>query len=106
LPARERREELSADQVTAQDKEEIDADPAEAIVPAGRFESEKRGVIDGDDKDSERAEKIETRLALAMRETRIDFGGRRTEVRGRIADKKNPLPNYRERVRQRVRVIS
>jgi len=85
---------------------------------AGRFESKKRGVIDGDDKDSQRAEKIETRLTLAMRETRINFGRKRPEVGSQRAevrcrksgvgsrDKKNPLPNYRERVRQRVRVIS
>ena len=102
---------MSADQVTAQDKEEVDADPAEAIEVAGRFESEKRGVIDRDDKNGERAKKIEARLALAMRETRIDFGGRRTEDGGQrsevgLRDKKNPLPNYRERVRQRVRGVS
>jgi hypothetical protein len=52
LPARERRKELPADQVTAQDKEKIDADPAEAIEAARRCETKKRGVIDRDDKES------------------------------------------------------
>ena len=71
--ARERGQKLAADQVTAQNEEEIDADPAEAIEAAGRFESEERGVIDGDDDDGQRAEKIEARLALTMCETRVDF---------------------------------
>jgi len=53
---------------------------------AGRFESKKRGVIDGDDKDSQRAEKIETRLTFAMRKTRIDFGRKRSEVRCQRSD--------------------
>ena len=72
--ARERGQKLAADQVTAENEEEIDADPAEAIDAAGRFESEERGVIDGDDDDGQRAEKIEARLALTMCETRVDFG--------------------------------
>ena len=71
--ARERGQKLAADQVTAQNEEEIDADPAEAIEATGRFESEERGVIDGDDDDGQRAEKIEARLALTMGETRVDF---------------------------------
>jgi len=74
LTTRERREQLSTNEVTAQNEEEIDADPAEAIEAAGRFESEERGVIDGDDDDGQRAEKIEARLALTMCETRVDFG--------------------------------
>ena len=71
---RERGQKLAADQVTAQNEEEIDADPAEAIDATGRFESEERGVIDGDGDDGQRAEKIEARLALTMCETRVDFG--------------------------------
>jgi len=76
--ARERSQKVAADQVTAQNEEEIDADPAEAIDAAGRFESKKRGVIDRDDDDGDRTKKIETRLALTIRETRIDgyFGSR------------------------------
>jgi hypothetical protein len=74
LAARDRRQQLSTDQVTAQDKEKVDADPAEAIEPAGRGESEDGGVIDGDDDDRNSAEKIEARLAFALRKPRIDFG--------------------------------
>jgi hypothetical protein len=72
VAARERREELAADQITAEDEEEINADPAETIEPAGRFETEKRRVINRDNDDCQRAKKIETRLALPSREARID----------------------------------
>ena len=72
MTARERREELAADQITAEDEEEIDADPAETIEAAGRFETEKRGVINRDDDDCQGAKKIEPRLALTSREPRID----------------------------------
>ena len=72
VAARERREELAADQITAEDKEEVDADPTETIEPARRFETEKRGVINRDNDDRQRAKKIETRLALTSREARID----------------------------------
>jgi hypothetical protein len=68
---------LAADQVTAENKEEIDADPPEAIEAARRLEAEERGVIDGNRDDGERAKKIETRLALSTRETRIDCYCRR-----------------------------
>lgn len=68
---------MSADQVTAQDEEEIDADPAEAIEAARRFEPEERGVINRDGDDGERAEKIEPRLALARGEARVNFSGQR-----------------------------
>ena len=64
--ARERGKELAADQVAAENKEKIDTDPAKAIDPAGQFESEQRSVINDDHDDGERAEKIETRLALAI----------------------------------------
>src|SRR5207237_1743389 len=72
LIARERREQLATYQVSAEDKEKIDTDPAEAIDPAGQFESEKRGVVNDDDDDGERAEKIETRLALTILKARVD----------------------------------
>jgi hypothetical protein len=64
---------LSADQVTAEDEEKIDTDPAEAINAAGQFESEKRRVINDDDDDGERTEKIETRLTFAMLKARVDY---------------------------------
>jgi hypothetical protein len=64
---------LSADQVTAEDEEKIDSNPAEAINAAGQFESEKRRVINDDDDDGERTEKIETRLTFAMLKARVDY---------------------------------
>jgi hypothetical protein len=67
-----RREELAADQVTAENEEEIDADPAETIEAARRFETEKRGVINRNNDDCQGAKKIETGLALTSGEARID----------------------------------
>jgi len=64
---------LSADQVTAEDEKKIDTDPAEAINAAGQFESEKRRVINDDDDDGQRTEKIETRLTFAMLKARVDY---------------------------------
>jgi len=72
LFARERGEQLSADQVTAEDEKKIDADPAEAINTAGQFESEKRRVINDNNNDGERTEKIEPRLTFAMLKARVD----------------------------------
>jgi hypothetical protein len=63
---------LAADQITAEDEEEINTDPAETIEAAGRFETEKRGVINRDNDDCQGAKKIEPRLALTSREARID----------------------------------
>ena len=64
---------MAADQVAAEDKEKIDTDPAEAIEPAGKFESKKCGVVNDDHDNRERAEKIETRLAFAILKARIDY---------------------------------
>ena len=64
---------MAADQISAQDEEKIDTDPAEAIDPRRQFESEKRGVINDNNNDGERAEKIETGLAFAILKARIDF---------------------------------
>ena len=86
LAAHERRQQLSANQVTAQDEEKIDADPAKTVDAAGRFKTEEGGVINGDDDDGKGAEKIKPRLAFTVRETRIDFGRRRSEVGGQRAD--------------------
>jgi hypothetical protein len=63
---------LPADQVTAEDEEKIDSDPAEAINAAGQFESEKRRVINNDNNDGERTEKIETRLTFAILKARVN----------------------------------
>ena len=68
----ERSEQLPADQVTAEDEEKIDTDPAEAINAAGQFESEKRRVINDDNNDGEGTEKIETRLTFAILKARVD----------------------------------
>ena len=68
----ERGEQLPADQVTAEDEEKIDTDPAEAINAAGQFESEKRRVINDDNNDGERTEKIQTRLTFATLKARVD----------------------------------
>ena len=63
---------MSADQVAAQDEEQIDADPAEAVQATGQFETKKRCVVKDNDDDGERAEKIEARLALAITKARVD----------------------------------
>jgi hypothetical protein len=63
---------LAADQITTKDKEKIDTDPAEAVHSAGQFESEQCGVVNNDDDDGKRAEKIEPGLAFAILKARID----------------------------------
>jgi hypothetical protein len=64
---------LAADQVTTQDKEKIDTDPAEAIHSAGQFESKQCGVVNDDHDDGKRAKKIQAGLAFAISKARIDF---------------------------------
>ncbi len=64
---------MPADQVTTQDEEKIDADPPEAIDTAGQFESKKRGMVNDDHHNGERAEKIEAGLSFATLKARIDF---------------------------------
>jgi hypothetical protein len=64
---------LATDQITTKDKEKIDTDPAEAVHSAGQFESEQCGVINDDDDDGERTQKIEAGLAFAISKARIDF---------------------------------
>ena len=63
---------MPADQITAENEEQIDADPAEAVHAAGQFETEKPGVIKENGDNGERAEKIEARLALAIAKARVD----------------------------------
>jgi hypothetical protein len=72
LPARDRREQLSADQVAAENEEKVDADPAETVGDAGQRKAHDARVIDDNDDDRESAEKIETRLSLAISKARVD----------------------------------
>lgn len=72
MPARELRKQLPADQVTAQDEEKIDPDPTETMGFARQRKSHDAGVINNDDDNGQRPEKIETGLAFTIGETRID----------------------------------
>ena len=63
---------MAADQVTAEDEEKIDSDPSETINATGQFESEKCRVINDDNNDGERTEKIKTRLTFATLKARVD----------------------------------
>ena len=72
MMSRELREQLPADQIAAEDEEEIDADPAETMDVAGKRETHDTGVVNDDNDDGEGAEKIETGLARAIREARIN----------------------------------
>jgi len=72
LIARQRREQLTTDQVTAEHEEKIDTDPAESMPVIRQCEAENATVVNDHHDDGERAEKIETRLAFAINETRID----------------------------------
>jgi hypothetical protein len=72
MAAGEGSEQLPANQVSAKHEKQVDTDPAEAIDSAGKFESEKSGVINDDHNDGEYAEQIETRLALAVLKARVN----------------------------------
>jgi hypothetical protein len=74
LPTLERRKQLSADEITAEDEEKIDTDPAEAMPMIRKREAENAGVIDNNDDDGQRTEEIETGLAFAISKARIDYG--------------------------------
>jgi hypothetical protein len=63
---------LAADQITAEDEEKIDTDPAETIDATGQLESEKRSVINHNDDNGERAEQIEPWLTLAVAKSRVN----------------------------------
>jgi hypothetical protein len=71
--ARERREQLAANQISAEDEEKIDTDPAPAMHPAGERKAHDPGVVNDDDDDGESTKKIETRLTFAITEARIDM---------------------------------
>src|SRR5205814_5230046 len=60
LTSRQRRQQLPADQVTAQDKEQIDSDPAPAVDSSRRPEPQEAGVINNDHDDGESPQEIET----------------------------------------------
>src|SRR5207302_4267153 len=62
--ARERRDQLPANQVAAENEEQIDPDPAESIYAAGQFETEKRGVVNDHHDNGKSTEKVETRLTF------------------------------------------
>jgi hypothetical protein len=64
---------LTANQIAAEDEKKIDSNPTESIHPTGQFEPEKRGVVNDNHNDGERAEKIETRLAFAIGKARVNF---------------------------------
>ena len=64
---------MSADQITAEDKEEIDTNPAPTMHASGHGETHDAGVINDDNDDRECAKKIEPRLALAIGKSRINF---------------------------------
>ena len=74
LPTLKRREQLSADEITAEHEKKIDPDPAEAMATIRKREAENACVVDNDYDDGERTEKIETGLALAISKARIDCG--------------------------------
>src|SRR5262249_43633495 len=74
LIAQERCEQLTANQVAAENKEKIDPNPAESIHPTGHFEPKKRGMVNDHYDDGECPEKIETRLASATGKARVNSG--------------------------------
>ena len=83
---------MAAYQVSAEDEEKFDSDPAEAIDAAGQLESEQRGVVNDDHDDGEPAEKIETRLAFAILKARIYH---------RVTHKNVTLTSFLSRTRER-----
>jgi hypothetical protein len=72
VSAREWREQLAADEVSAKDKEKIDTDPAKAVHTAGQRKAHNTGVVDDYHDNGERAEEIEAGLAFAIGEARVD----------------------------------
>jgi hypothetical protein len=72
MTTRKRGEQLPADQVTAENKEKIDTDPAEAVHSSRQFESEQPCVIKDDYNDRKCAKKVEARLAFAISKAGIN----------------------------------
>ncbi len=69
-------EQLSADQVTAQNKKQIDANQPKRCQSLGRANPENPGVVNDYHDNGQSTEQIETRLPLPIREARIDGQGR------------------------------
>jgi hypothetical protein len=63
---------LTTDQVAAEYEEKIDTDPAEPMQAVRKREPENAGVVNDNQDDREGAEKIETRLTLAIGKARVD----------------------------------
>jgi hypothetical protein len=72
LATREWREQLSTDQITAENEEKINSDPAKAMHPARQRKTHDPGVINDDHNNRERAKKIEPWLAFTIGESRIN----------------------------------
>jgi len=72
LTAHERREQLAANQITAEQEEKIDTDPAKTMHTTSQRKTHDAGVINDHYHNCERAEKIETRVTLAIREAGVD----------------------------------
>jgi hypothetical protein len=65
---------LTTDQLAAKDEEKIDTDPTEAVATIRQREAENPGVIDNNDDDGKRAEKIQPGLPLTISKARVDCG--------------------------------
>jgi hypothetical protein len=74
LTASERREQLAADEVTAEHEEKIDTYPAETVHATGERKTHDTCVVDDHHDNGECAEKIEPRLALTIGKARVDYG--------------------------------
>ena len=106
LPTLKRREQLTADQITAEDEEKIDPDPAEAMPVAWEREAENACVIDNDYDDGERTEKIETGLALAISKARIDCGLTHGFIDARnVADRCRSQKSERQAVVSKIEIL-
>ncbi len=70
--ARQRRQQLTTDEVAAEHEEKIDTDPTEAMPVVREREAENAGVVNDNQDDREGAEKVETRLTLAVGKARVD----------------------------------
>src|SRR5262249_8595897 len=77
LTTRELRQELASNQVAAEDKEKIDTDPSPSMDATRQWKTHEAGVINDDENDCQRPEKIETGLAIAALETRVEVTLRR-----------------------------
>jgi hypothetical protein len=65
---------LSADEIAAQNKEEINANPPEALHFKGQDETEQSGVVDDDKQNGESAQQVEPRAPMRAA-TRIEVSG-------------------------------